>query len=323
MNELFDESEPAHVARLDLRSLEGGRIHHLLVEIAEDGAGMPVHAPVLVARGHTAGPTFGLTAALHGNELNGIWVIHRLFRTLDPAKLEGDVVAVVVANMPGFVGRRRAFSDGYDLNRLFPGRASGTPSQVWAHRLQKRLISRFDHLLDLHTAGEGRVNSVYARIDTKSEAALNMAALLQPQLIVHKPARDKSLRGWAATKGITAVTLEIGDPQLLQRDLASGTVRGIRRVLRSLGIMRGKVKTHPMPPVLKRSSWMYTDRGGILEILPSVGSRIVEGQVVARQRDVFGRLIREYRCPHDAWVIGKSSDPVAQTGTRIVHLGTE
>jgi predicted deacylase len=310
--------------RLDLASLEREKIHHLLVELAEDGAGMPLHVPVLVARGRGDKAVFGIVAALHGNELNGIWVIHRLFRRLDPSKLEGDVVAVVVANVPGFVRRQRGFSDGQDLNRLFPGRAKGTPSQVWAYRLRKRVIVGFDYLLDLHTAGAGRVNSVYARIDSASKPALRMVRALQPHLVVHKPAKDKSLRGWAASRGITAVTLEIGDPQLLQRDLAGDTVRGIRRALRSLGITSGPKKPpQPMPPILTRSSWLYTDRGGLLEILPEVGVRVATGEVVARQRNVFGEMVREYTSPTDGWVLGKSSDPVAQTGTRIVHLGFE
>jgi len=44
---------------------------------------------------------------------------------------------------------------------------------------------------------------------------------------------------------------------------------------------------------------------------------------VARVRDIFGDLIEEYRAPEDGIVIGRSTHPVNQTGSRILHLGIE
>ena len=85
---------------LALDTLEPGRRHDLLLHLADDGLGFPVHVPVIVARGSKPGPVFGIVAALHGNELNGIWVIHSLMAKLEPARVRGTVVAVVVANPP-------------------------------------------------------------------------------------------------------------------------------------------------------------------------------------------------------------------------------
>ena len=63
----------------------------------------------------------GMTSSLHGDEVNGVRVIHRLFQTeLDPESLHGTVVAVVVANVEGFLAGTRGM-DGQDLNRLMPG----------------------------------------------------------------------------------------------------------------------------------------------------------------------------------------------------------
>jgi hypothetical protein len=42
---------------------------------------------------------------------------------------------------------------------------------------------------------------------------------------------------------------------------------------------------------------------------------------IARLRNAFGDLIREYVAPEDGIVIGKSVNPVGQTGARILHLG--
>jgi predicted deacylase len=62
-----------------------------------------------------------MTSSLHGDEVNGVRVIHRLFQTeLDPESLHGTVVAVIVANLQGFIAGTRGM-DGQDLNRLMPG----------------------------------------------------------------------------------------------------------------------------------------------------------------------------------------------------------
>ena len=77
------------------------------------------------------------------------------------------------------------------------------------------------------------------------------------------------------------------------------------------------------PILCGRSYWMHTDRGGVLDVLPNVSQRVEKGQTIARVTDVFGRAVREYLAPEDGIVIGKSSNPVNQAGSRILHLGIE
>ena len=66
---------------------------------------------------------------------------------------------------------------------------------------------------------------------------------------------------------------------------------------------------------------MYTDRGGLLQVHPKLRELVVQGDVVATVRTAFGDVIREYRAPRDGIVVGRSVDPVGQTGARILHLG--
>ena len=66
---------------------------------------------------------------------------------------------------------------------------------------------------------------------------------------------------------------------------------------------------------------MYSDRGGLLEVLPRPTDRVSQGERVAMLRNAFGDVIREYHAPEDGIVIGKSVNPVGQTGARILHLG--
>jgi len=307
---------------LDIESLPVGRTSQVLVELVHDGLGRPIRVPMFVARGRLPGPTFGLTAAVHGNELTDVPVMHQVFDWLDPKKLKGTVVGVIVVNVPGLLMFQREFIDGSDLNRSMPGRANGNISQVYAHRFLDRIVRCFDFLADLHTASFGRANSLYVRADMTHPVAAKMAYLQRPQIIVHSPAADGTLRGTAMTMNIPAITVEIGDPQLFKQELIRRSVLGIRAMLSELGMLtKTKIALGADPVVCDRSSWVYTDHGGLLQVLPKITERVQANDVVARLTNVFGELTREYRAPEAGVVVGLSTNPVSQTGARIVHLG--
>lgn len=296
------------------------RVH---VEIVGDGLASDILVPVMVARGKKPGPVFGITAAVHGNELNGIRCIHALFERLELDKLRGTVVGVTALNVPGLHNHERVFVDGRDLNHIFPGQKHGDVSQVYAHRVVQRVVKRFDYLVDLHTASFGRINSLYIRADMSHHECARMAYLQRPQIIVHNPPHDRTLRGAAMVLGIPAITVEIGDPQKFQPTYIKSSRLGLRRVLADARMLpKQRIVSEGTEPVIcDRSYWLYTDRGGLLEVLPKATERIVKGQRVAILRNAFGDVIREYCAPEDGIVVGKSVNPVGQTGARILHLG--
>jgi predicted deacylase len=300
-----------------------GELSRLYIDLVANGLAQDILLPVLVVRGRKDGPVFGLTAAVHGNELNGIRVIHGLMHHIKPSSLRGTVVAVVVVNVPGLHRHQREFVDGRDLNHIFPGREGGNVAEVYASRIVERIVNRFDYLVDLHTASFGRVNSLYVRADMTHAATATMAYLQRPQIIVHNPASDYTLRGAAMDLGIPSITLEIGDPQRFQPSLVRSSRIGLRAVLAAAGMVpRRPAAEGPEPVLCERSRWMYTDRGGLLEVLPRPTEEVSAGERVAIVRNAFGDVIREYQAPHDGIVIGKSVNPVGQTGARILHLGT-
>ena len=123
------------VDQLQIDSLPTGEFSRLFIEIVENGIGRPVQVPVVVARGRKPGPIFGITAALHGNELNGIPVLHQLLQRVNLKTLRGTIVCVIAANMPGLMRKQREFTDGQDLNHIMPGRRDGKTSHVYAFHL--------------------------------------------------------------------------------------------------------------------------------------------------------------------------------------------
>ena len=299
-----------------------GAIRRFWLRIISDGLGEPVRIPILYARGMTDGPVLGLTAAVHGDELNGIRVIQRLFDDLPVEEMRGTVVGVPVVNVPGFFRQTRVYTDGADLNHIMPGNPAGNASNVYAARVMERLVKQFDYILDLHTASRGRVNSYYIRADMSGEATRQLALLQNPQLIVHNPPSDGTLRGAAAELDIPAITLEVGNPGVYQKKLIRSGLAGVHNVLAHLGVTDDEIEPATTEPILCRKSyWLYTDTGGLLTVEVDLLQRVTAGQIVATLRDVFGHVKRRFKAPEEGVVIGKSTMPVNSSGGRILHLG--
>ncbi len=313
------------VDRLEIESLPAGQFTRLFIEVSENGIGRPVQVPVVVARGRKEGPIMGITAALHGNELNGIPVIHQLLNKINLKTMRGTLVCVIAANMPGLLVERREFVDGQDLNHIMPGKPNGRMSEVYAFNLVDRIVRHVDYLIDLHTASEGRVNSLYVRANMRRKMTAQMAYLLRPQIIVHNPPSDYTLRGTIAELGKPAITVEICDPQRFQRDPISRTLTGIRRILAHVGMVptRSSMRqTTHKPPFLCRSSyWILAERGGMMRVQHKITDRVKKGEPIASQVNIFGDVIREYSAPEDGIVIGHCVNPLGNTGARIMHLG--
>ena len=310
------------IEKLEVDRCPPGTISRFFLHIVTDGMGMPVFMPILVASGREKGKTLAVTAAVHGNELNGIPVIQRMFKEIDPGSLRGTLVGIPVMNVPGFVQMQRHFNDGSDLNRIMPGRADGNISEIYAHRWLERVLYQFEYLIDLHTASFGRINSYYIRANLNDPVNAELAYLQNAQIIVNSPAPDSTVRGTITERGGKAITLEVGDPNKFQKGMIRSGLTGLHNTLAYLGMTEGEIEPPETEPVIcEYSYWLYTQEGGILQVLPGVADRVRKGERIAFLRNIFGDLIKEYFAPEDGVVIGKSIHPVAQTGSRILHLG--
>lgn len=310
------------ITHFDIEETPKGTIKHYWLRLISDGFANPISIPVMVARGLEDGPTVGVTAAVHGNELNGVSVIQRLFREIDVQELKGCIVGIPVVNIPSFIRKKRRFNDGVDLNHIMPGKREGNISQIYAYRFFDRIISHLDYLLDLHTASFGRINSYYVRADMDDPVVAELARLQNADIIVHNPPSDGTLRGAAAEINIPAITLEVGNPNTFQKRLIRSGVEGVHNVLSHLKMTNDEIViVEKQTVVCQRSKWIYTDRGGLLTVPVELRQMLSAGDEIAYQRDIFGNKVKDYFAPSDGVVIGKSISPVNQTGGRILHLG--
>ena len=130
--------KPTGLQPVRLDDQEPGTRRDFLLPIYQKAIGTAVECPFIVLRGAEPGPVVGICAAIHGNELNGINIIHQLLEAIDPGQLAGTILFAPVANVPAFEAEQRHFpEDGKDLNTVFPGKRGGTPSQQYARAFKK------------------------------------------------------------------------------------------------------------------------------------------------------------------------------------------
>ncbi|MDA8793663.1 succinylglutamate desuccinylase/aspartoacylase family protein [Bacteriovoracaceae bacterium] len=307
---------------LDLDEFDPGEVHRVLVDLTYNSLGVAWRVPLIIVKGIKEGPVLGVNAALHGDELNGISTIFKLIENIDPQKLSGTLVLIPISNVPGYLAKMRHFSDNVDLNRIMPGKTNGSTSNLYAYSFTSKIISKFDYLLDLHTASHGRVNSLYIRADLENEDTRTLAYLQNPQIIVKKFDEEGTLRGWANDQGIPCITIEIGNPSAFQHSLIDETLEGIINTMVHYEMIKGEVKDMvTAATVCDRSYWIYSKKGGIVDVLPSLADKVKKGELIAHVYDVFGQIQEEVFADKNGVVIGKNINPSCDAGSRILHLG--
>lgn len=310
------------IHEIDLKAIDKPGKYKFWLDLVTSPLGIPLKLPVMIAKGAKPGKTMGITSALHGNEINGIPIIHRLFRKLNTDTLNGAIIALPVVNIPAYFNKQRRFIDNVDLNHIMPGVHNGTVSEVYAYRFFEKVVKKVDYLVDLHTASFGRINSYYIRADMDEKITAAMTRLMNAEIVVHNPPHDGTLRGAASAIGIPAITLELGNPNTFQKRIILSAFHGFVNVLSYLGFINTPISEKERETVYCSSSeWIYTSEGGILRVLPGVTQIIDEGQEIANIQNIFGETIETYRAPYRSIVIGKSTFPINQTGGRIMHIG--
>ena len=285
--------------------------------------GVPVSTPVLVVNGAQPGPTLCLTAAVHGDELNGIEIVRRVLHDVDPEKLSGALIGVPIVNVQGFRRGSRYLPDRRDLNRYFPGNPDGSAAARIAHALFSSVIAHCDALVDLHTGSFERANLPQIRADLRNPDVVTLTLGFGSMVVLHSEPTAGTLRHAATMAGIPAVTVEAGGPSQLEPAEVKHGAKGIETLLGTLGMVR-KMRLWADPePVYYRSSWVRADNGGILLANVSLGSSVRKGDLLGTITDPMSNVSSEVRSPHSGRVIGMARNQVVMPGFAAFHVGIQ
>ncbi len=280
-------------------------------------------SPVLVVNGVSKGQTLCLTAAIHGDELNGIEMVRRIIQDLDPARVKGAVIGVPIVNLQGFRRGSRYLPDRRDLNRFFPGSATGSSASRIAESLFDNMIRQCDGLVDIHTGSLNRTNLPQLRADLRNAAVRDFANGFGAFMVLHNIGTPGTLRRAATDIGIPAVTLEAGEPGRLQSAQVREGTAGITRLLDALNIVNRVNLLTEARPVYYRSTWVRSDSGGILFSVVRLGQLVSSGDILGTVTDPITNEQNLIYSPVRGRVVGMALNQVVMPGFATFNLGIE
>lgn len=301
----------------------GGRAT-VRLELPHQSAMTPMTMPVQIIHGTRHGPVMFVSAAIHGDEINGVEIIRQLVKARRFRGLKGTLITVPTVNVYGFINHSRYLPDGRDLNRSFPGSPHGSLASRLAHRFCSEILSRCTHGIDLHTGGGHRTNHPHIRADLDDPETEAMAQAFGTPVIINANLKDGSLRQAAAERGVRMLLYEAGSALRFDRLAVRAGVRGILNVMRHLHMLRrikGKGSENDFSSLEARSSsWLRAPVGGIFRSSVALGQRVQKGQVLGEMSDPVGEDKSEIRAPFGGIVIGRTQLPVVNEGDALFHI---
>jgi len=284
----------------------------------------PMNIPVHVIRGTTPGPCIFVTAAIHGDEINGVEIIRQLLESPAIRRIHGTLIAVPVVNMYGFISLSRYLPDRRDLNRSFPGRQKGSLASRLAYILINEIVVHCCCGIDLHTGSIHRSNLPQIRVNLDTPGSEKLGKAFNVPVVLDSKLRDGSLREAASSLGIPVLVYEGGEALRFDALAARMGVHGIRRVMESLGMLHvpPSRKRRSILPVISRSSvWVRAPKSGIIHPLKKLGDRVREGEIIGFIVDPFSEAGEiPMRTKQDGIIIGKNNLPLVNEGDALFHI---
>jgi predicted deacylase len=275
---------------------------------------------VLVARGATAGPTLCVTAAVHGDEINGVEIARRVFDELDVRKLSGTLVAVPIVNVWGLRSGNRLLPDRRDLNRAFPGSRNGSLASRVAAALFQEVIRHCDALIDLHTGSGARTNLPQIRVDLGDARARKLAEHFGVGIVLAGAGPKGTLRRAAGDAGIPTILYEAGGPHRFEREEIARGVEGVNNLLEELDMVDREPPPADPQRIYQSSSWVRAPGGGIFLTDRSLGERIEAGALLGSVSDPVTSERVEIRAPFAGTLIGMAFPKVVLPGFGLFHV---
>jgi len=291
----------------------------------DDSAWGAIMIPLTVVK-RGEGPTALLTGANHGDEYEGPVALFKLAGTLRAEEVTGRVIVVPAMNYPAFrAGRRTSPIDQGNLNRAFPGRADGTPTEKIADHFQRCLLPMAEYVLDVHSGGKTLdfvpFAAVHAVPDARQQArcAAAMRAFGAPYSLVLRELDSVGMYDTAAeAMGKVFVSTELGGGGTTTARSVAIAERGVRSFLRHARILTGAVEPTPTLNLGMPSDACYvvSEHAGLVEPCVDLGHPVRSGQLLARVHDVqrTGAPGIDYRARLDGLLVGRHFPGLAQVG---------
>ena len=307
--------------RIGSETIEPGSARTVNLPVADLYTATALSMPVRVVCGRRRGPTLFVSAAIHGDELNGVEIVRRLLARKTVRSIRGTLISVPIVNVHGFLDQSRYLPDRRDLNRSFPGSPRGSIAARLAHTFMEEIVLKADFGIDLHTGAIHRSNLPQIRANLADTRTLDIARAFGAPVIINANIRDGSLRECAADLGMPMLIYEAGEALRFDELSITAGVRGIVSVMRAIGMLPEARTTRRIQPVVANDTrWVRSPASGILSRKVALGARVTKDQRLATVSDPLGNDAEDITSPVTGIVIGRSNLPLAHEGDALFNL---
>ena len=282
--------------------------------------------PVDVIRGRRKGPILFVSAAVHGDEINGVEIIRRLVKSDSVLKsMKGTLIAIPVVNVYGFINQSRYLPDRRDLNRCFPGSEQGSLAGRLANVFMTEIASKCTHGIDLHTAAIHRDNLPQIRADLSNATVEEMAHAFKAPVIVNSNLIEGSLRHASMGVNVPVIVYEAGEALRFNEFAIRAGVKGVIGVMRSLGMLATRTKTKKtisQPFVARSSAWVRAPQSGIFRMIVPMGAHVNKNDLLGMVAAPYGTEDTEkpVLATYSGVVIGRTNLPLVNEGEALFHI---
>ncbi|WP_354623406.1 succinylglutamate desuccinylase/aspartoacylase family protein [Psychromonas sp. MME2] len=312
----------ANALRIGEFDILPGENRKIKIPVAKLYTDAEVSLPVHIIRAKKAGPIVFISAAIHGDELNGIEIIRRLLGQPNFKLIRGTIIAVSMVNVYGVVNQSRYMPDRRDLNRSFPGSAKGTLAGRVAHIFLNEIVKHCDYGIDLHTGAIHRSNLPQIRANLSDSETKELALVFGVPVILNSNLVDGSLREAAVKIGTKVLLYEAGEALRFDEFSIRAGIKGIENVLQHLSMMRKRsIKRKKIEPyIANHSSWLRANASGIVNNISNLGDQIMKGDILAEIGSPYGDVFGVVQAVRSGIVIGKQNIPLVQEGEAMFHI---
>jgi len=318
----MDEKNKEYKLKVAGEIIKPGQVKQIEIPVARLPTQTLICLPVTVINGLEKGARLWVNAAIHGDEINGVEIIRQVANHVNPRLLKGTLITVPIVNVFGFIEQSRYLPDRRDLNRCFPGSETGSLASRLANIFMREVVGKCTHGIDIHTAAIHRINLPQIRANLDDPETMRIAKAFNSPIMIHATTRDGSLRQAASSEGIPTLLYEGGEALRFDQDAIAVGVRGIFRVMKTLGMYdnpleNGKEETSVR---VNQSKWLRASQSGIFQLRTKLGAKVEKKQLVGTITDAFGNKIIAVKSNIEGIVISHVQNPLVNQGDALIHI---
>ena len=222
--------------------------------------------------------------------------------------------------------------DGKNMNRFYPGNASGTQTErvLWA--IGKEVVANCDYLIDLHGGDldENLRRYSYWPVTGKDKLDATTRAMALAFGLDHIIIQKNLGTAVPGATSLSRFAIDLGKPTLIAEAGHAGTVYaedvdalalGTANLMRHLKMLPGEVKPVEHPVWIGQITTVHSEHEGIFYPLAVPEAYVAQGMRLGYITDYFGNKIEDVAAPASGVIVYICSVPSMSKGGTVAYVG--